>query len=592
MVSLASFYIAYFAFEPAPAVTLFKHIGFWTMTLTFGLFVFFLFRVLRDEWKRNPKFQWKTAALFAGVTAAGSLLMYKAEEPGFKMIMDDHAIASVSMQLHYNRVPIVPTRVIQINSVPYVASHYVDKRPIFFHYLGALVSDLTGFRPKNTVYLNLGLGVVLMALVFGFGRSLGGNMAGIASVALLISAPMISHLATGGGMEPCNLVMIVATMWLGAVYLRTPNNNTFGAFTTAGILLSQSRYESIVFLLPVALTVLAVWIRERKISIPDFAFVCPVLLIPYVLQNKVYQVMDAMWQMNDVTRGDVPFGFVYFFDNLSRSLLVFFETQPTYGNSVLLSLAGVIALIALLIFGGRRYREFFDAKPAIQAFTIFMAGFFALFMLLMLYSWEIDQPIIRRLTAPLLLPLAFGAALLIFSLIRKRALHIIGFAVIGIYLLAATLPNSAKRRYSKENIATQDFKSAEKFMKEHAGERFIVISDNSAFFCLYNIECASWTSIANRKESVKFYLEQPGSADIYIFRRLVWEPVSGEYLPSDHMKLGDEFVTEVVWEDNFHEVHKTQFLRLIDIEGVEPAMPDQPFQDAGQYIHHWAENLP
>ncbi|WOO42950.1 glycosyltransferase family 39 protein [Rubellicoccus peritrichatus] len=594
VVGLCSFAFGYFVLEAYPAINVFKKVAYWAMTLGFGLFIFFLFRVLREAWRENGgRPDRKLIYAYLGVVCVGSLFMYRAETPAFRMVMDDHIIAATSKQLHEHRLAVAPSRIININNNFVMTHHWIDKRPIFFAYLGSIVSDLTGYRAKNTVYLNLILGGVLMALVFGFGRSIGGYKVGIGAVALLISAPMISNLASGGGLETCNLVMIVTTMWAGSAYLKRPNTDRFGLFTMSAVLLAQTRYESVIFLLPVGLTIFYSWYRERKVFLPYFVYVCPVLLIPYVLQHRIFEVNDGMWQMRDVHRGENPFGFEYFYDNLASAIHVFFSSEGTFGNSILLSAVGVIAMVMFAVLALRHYRDFRGINSSLQSLIFFSVGFVLLFLILMLYAWEFDHPVIRRLAAPLMLPLAFGAAYFVFSYLRNAVFHKVAFGVIALYFLFAAFPDTSKREYLHENNAYQDYQAAEKYMEMREGDRLFVISENVSFFALYPVEVLRLAEAPFRAKQIKYYINQPGSPDLLVFRRMVWSPEKNDYIDDGRFKLDEDiFEYEVVWEDAYQEVMKAQFLRITDVRDVDMPKPEVEPETWEEYLNFWAQNIP
>lgn len=376
----------------------------------------------------------------------------------------------------------------------------------------------------------------------------------------------------------------------GGLYLDKPDAGRLGAFLFSGVLLAQCRYESILFVLPVGLVVLWSWFKDRQVSVPWQLIICPVLLIPYLWQHRVFGASTYMWQMADVTDADEPFGLQYMYDNLGRAVGFFFDFTYKIPNSWLLVAVGAIALLLLFVVGLRHIREFSSLDSFTQVGVMFMPGFALLFLLLLGYGWEFDNPVIRRLSLPLHIPLALAGAYLLFHVIQSRKIHLLATGVIAVYYMAYAFPITTQRYYSRIYTPGQEFQLAEKFLDQHPDERMVVIADNAGFFILFGKDSLS-TAFANlRKKAIKFYIQQPNSAPVYYFRRLVYNPVTGDYAASSRGHLSDDFVLEPIWEEAFTEMRKVQFARVVDVKGVE--LEEIEFENPGDYLQHWARNLP
>ena len=140
----------------------------------------------------------------------------------------------------------------------------LDKRPLFQPLLVSLLHDLTGYRPENVFALNSALTFGLLGLVYVACRKLAGREAGILAVLLLTSLPLLAQNATGGGFELLNLVMIMSTLLLGMRFAEKRDPGSLQALLLSAVLLAQTRYESILFMLPVGLLVGWTWWKERR----------------------------------------------------------------------------------------------------------------------------------------------------------------------------------------------------------------------------------------------------------------------------------------------------------------------------------------
>src|SRR5258708_19276052 len=170
--------------------------------------------------------------------------------------------------MHYFRDVAMMVRGYDIQGVFLSTDNYLDKRPYFYPFLVSLLHDLTGYRLLNAYLVNAMLMPAALGLVFVFGRLLTGWQGGLLAVVLLGSLPLLGQNATGSGMELLNFVMILAAMVLAAEYLRAPKEEALAALALAAVLLAQARYESALYVLPVAGLVFLGWLRARRILLP------------------------------------------------------------------------------------------------------------------------------------------------------------------------------------------------------------------------------------------------------------------------------------------------------------------------------------
>ncbi|MDP0497253.1 MAG: glycosyltransferase family 39 protein [Verrucomicrobiota bacterium JB024] len=591
LIGIASFYVGYFALGNTVVLNWFRYSGYWIVAATFFSFLYLLYRGYHQDWPRMWAYL-KSRAGRIGLLSVllGSVFLFRAEPLGFKTIMDDHVLASTAMLLHDSREAYVPMRTVSVNSTPMRKLGFVDKRPLFQPFLVSLVHDLTGFRPYNGIYLNAALTPLLLLLLYILAERLGGVGTAVGSVALFCSSPLLSYICAGGGMEPVNLFLIVLTCLLGGFYLQGPTASRLGAFALSGILLAQCRYESVLFVLPVGLVIIWSWVRTRRLLVPWVLILCPLLLIPWLWQNRIFRVDSDAWQMADIGEQMEPFGVQYLYDNFGRAIGYFFDLSTRTPNSWLLVGLGSVALLLLLVSGGRRWRRFGTLPEILQAGILFLPGFLALFLLLLCYGWQFDNPVIQRLSLPLHIPLAVAGAYLVFGCLRSRALHRIAWVAIAVYFAAYAYPSTSQRIYARTYQSATEYRLAEKFLYEHQGEPMVMIAENSPFFSLYLDYVVTTPGANERKEEIKYFLQQPTSPPVYAFRFLYYDAVSRTLKPSTKTDLDEDFVTEPVWEDAYSEIRKVQVVRIVDVQNVEVEEPE--YKDMFDYLKYWGRHIP
>src|ERR1019366_3459283 len=108
--------------------------------------------------------------------------------------------------------------------------------------------------------------------------------------------PLLAQNATGGGFELLNLVMILATMLLGARFIARRDEPSFTALCYSAMLLAQVRYASAISLLPVAAMVLWVWRREGGTILSWSVNAAPVFMIHCSLHTRIFGIRSTAWQ--------------------------------------------------------------------------------------------------------------------------------------------------------------------------------------------------------------------------------------------------------------------------------------------------------
>ncbi|MGE9292494.1 MAG: glycosyltransferase family 39 protein, partial [Puniceicoccales bacterium] len=280
LVGLFAFQLGYFSFGDWEAVTYFRYIGYWVVIGSLFLFGYLLWRAYRKDLPRIAAYMRSRVGLLGVLVALlGTAFLFRAEPPGFRTIMDEHVLASTSMALHEIRQPCSYGRIVSVYATPMRLKAAIDKRPILQPTLVSIVHDLTGYRPYNGVYLNWAIMPLMLFSVYVLAERMGGLKTGLGAVALLITLPLLGYIGAGGGLEPLNLFFIVLTCLLGAFYLQAPDGWRLGAFAFSGILLSQCRYESGIFIIPVGMVIIWSWIRDRRLLVPWALIVCPLFLV-------------------------------------------------------------------------------------------------------------------------------------------------------------------------------------------------------------------------------------------------------------------------------------------------------------------------
>src|SRR5439155_20710207 len=131
------------------------------------------------------------------------------------------------------------------------------------------------------------------------------------------------------------------------LYLRVPDGDRLSLLVLGAALLAQCRYESVLFVAPVAFVVALGWWRRGRILLPWAACIAPLLLVPYAWLDRFVQSKPLLWQLRE---GDTArFGLRYLEGNLEGARTFFFNLSPGQPNSLWLTLVGIAGLIWALV---------------------------------------------------------------------------------------------------------------------------------------------------------------------------------------------------------------------------------------------------
>jgi hypothetical protein len=566
--------LAFFAIPDQLAITLVSHAGYWCILAAFVLWVVALGRVLAPGWRaggwRRP--DWVTLAVIA--TGAAVLLVHEAY--GFKIIMDELMLLGTSMSMHLDKTVLTPLRGNDIQGAFVIVEGIVDKRPLFFPFLTSLLHDLTGYRPENAFVLNAVLTFVLLALVAATGRLLAGRVGGWLGVALLAGLPLLAQNATGGGFELLNLVMILATFLLGARFLERRDADTLSAFCLAGLLLAQVRYESVVFLGPVALTVLWAWWREGRPIVSWPVIAAPLLLVPYPLQHRIFDLRASAWEMFSKPGYSEPFSPAYIPENLGHALAFFFGRASDQPNSLVLSALGVLAVpfFALLVL--KRLRDLGREPAGNVAVTLFALGFALQFGLMMCYFWgKFDDPVIRRLS----LPTHVGLVIAILAVLPSFPRPVVArglLAVAAVGLLARSVPSMAAHAYSQEYIPGREVAWRREFMAAQPRPDYLMIDNDATLWVTHRVSATPTVTAVKRRADIAFHLRNRTFSDVFVFQRYNIDPDTGAMTLREGDDLGPAFVLEPVAERRLQILTLSRISRVTEIrvDGAVLSTPD------------------
>jgi hypothetical protein len=572
--AMLSVVLGFFALTPDQSLRAVIKGGYWAMLVISTLFAWSLWKLLRSEhplWERLRTARRWPASLIA---VCGTILLVH-ESYGFKILMDEAMLLGTSMSMHFEKVALVPMRGNDIQGAFQVLNGQLDKRPLFHPFLTSIVHDVSGYRPENVFVLNTLLTFVLLALAYRAGRRLAGPPGGALAVVLLTSLPLLAQNATGGGFEVLNLVMILSTLLLGMRFAEKRDPDSQEAFVLSGILLAQTRYESVLFILPVALLIFWVWWREQRPVLSTVLCFAPLLLLPYALHNKVFSARESSWELASQPGYEKVFSVDYLPANLSHALNFFFNPNGEQSNSLVISILGFLALPFFVLWAVKILRSARERPPAFVAMAVFALGFAAHTALLLCYFWgKFDDPVIRRLSLPLNLALVLGVIVVATEFGRGLVFRVlIGLAVVGMF--AHSLPAMARHDFTLDYYIGREAEWRREFIKAHPERDYLVVDNSSIFWITHLVSATPMMQIALHKENLLFHYRNHTFTSIYVFQSFDVDADTGALTVRKDDDLGPDYELQPVWERRFTPLRVSRISRVLAIkEG--PATPPRP----------------
>jgi hypothetical protein len=537
--------------------------GYWFVLAAFILFVRSLwdtFRgdlaAVRDSGLRG--FDWGSFA----VVALGGTVLIVHESFGFKVVMDEVMLVGTSMSMHLDRTVITPTRGNDIQGAFVIVDGMMDKRQLFFPFLVSILHDITGYRPENAFVLNAALVYIFLAMVNTVGRKLAGRMAGWLGVALFAGLPLLAQNATGAGFELLNILMILATLLLGSRFIERRDGPSFTAFCYSAMLLTQVRYESAIFLVPVAGIILWVWYREGRAIMTWPVLVLPVLMIHCALHNRIFGLRASAWQLQSKPGLTAPFALSYIPNNVVHAIGFFFGKPTDQPNSYVFSTLGCIALLFFILLAAKKLRAL-AAEPPISVAAIFFAvGFAAQLGLMMCYFWgQFDDAIIRRLSLPTHLWMVVSVLAVLTQFPRPAVVRtLLGVVLLGI--LAQSVPSMAAHAYNQEYLAGLETAWRREFIADHPRKDYLVIDNDSILWVAHEVTSTTVEVAQQRQPDMAFFMRTHTFSDIFVFQRYLIDAETGKMTIRDGDDLGPNYVLEPVRSERLLLLTQTRMSRV------------------------------
>lgn len=567
LVGVLAVVVGFVSVTPAQAEVMIGAGGYYYILGVFALFLFFGKRVWTQS---SPGWQeWLGLPLL--VLAATSAFAIWCDPFKHKILFDEYVLQGTAFHMHATKEFGTVIRAYDIAGTWLPIDTFLDKRPYFFTFLVSLVHDLTGYRLTNAFVVNVALAPVLLALVWWLGLALAGRGPALMAVAMLGTLPLMGQQASGAGMELHNLTMIALVMVLALHYLRSPSDDRLSLLVLGAVLLAQSRYESVIFVVPTAWIIVVGWLRAGRVILPWAAIAAPLLLVPYAWHNRVLSASPLLWQLHEGQTS--RFSFKYLAENLEGAWAFFFNFGPNIPNSWYLSTLGFLSLGWAVAAGWRWVRSPGRAPitPEIWVLVAFGGGIVANLTVLMFYYWSrLDDIMASRFALPMCFLLALLAAMSLRRLETWRPVTIRYAAVgLGVWLLIWCIPAIARHTYTSQNLVMQEVEWEHDQLLRRPGPLLFISNKSSIPFVLWRIPTVINGVGRQRPAQISYHLREGTFKEVIVAQALRPTSPQGAMGVDPDDLMPENYRLEPIAEKRFGGRY-ARLSRLVSIDEVAP----------------------
>lgn len=304
-----------------------------------GMFIFSIRGATTDIWTRLQFDRWLLLCISAVL-----LWLLSAEPFMLKIVHDEGLIASTAQSFHRERAAAVSAIANWSNGTFETYEGFIDKRPLLLPFLTSLLHDLSGYRLGNVFFLNALLTLGLLGLTGSISRKLADRRSALFGLILLAFLPVLAQGATSGNASILNAVMLVIAILLGVRYFESPSESTLPALVYSLILLANTRYESILYIIPFGILILLGWRKAERIILTPSVIIAPLFLIFNAWQLRYAMAYETFYIQDGPNGRDAAFSITYVLNNLQETLKFLFAFNDQHPNSPFLSIFGVAGM--------------------------------------------------------------------------------------------------------------------------------------------------------------------------------------------------------------------------------------------------------
>jgi hypothetical protein len=467
--------------------TFFEDLGYYFILVSFILWATYLFRLyfkkIKDIFLKHYQ------ALLLSILLL--VFIFCIAPPKFKVLSDETNLIGVSMTMYQSKKASLPLKGFNLEYKKPEYNSVIDKRPLLFPLLVSFVHSVRGYSAFNGFVVNFIAGVGVLFIFYLFIYTHFSRIYGLLSILMFASFPGFVTWVTSSGFETLNLFFIIFTIFLFNKVITTRSIQHAELLFLTLLLVSQSRYESIIFTLAILFLVPLLFNKESISALTIITFITPILFIPVIWSPRLYADLPDINRVG-TTLIQVPslydaFSFTNLLENTRQNLIAFLGLDPYLGFSPLISLlavGGFFLLTKKLILSYR--------STSLEFKTMWFFGL-ATFCLLYLIQFSFYRGDLTIFTqnrfATVYLPyILFPAIFFVHSIFNKANGNKINLVVLFfVFHLLFFWPFGSQQRFVNVGSLPYEYNKSLMFLKENfkSNSNLLIIAERPNLYIIH-----------------------------------------------------------------------------------------------------------
>ena len=467
--------------------TFFEDLGYYFILVSFILWATYLFKLYLKKIKDI------LLKHYQGLLLSVLLLIFIfcIAPPKFKVLSDETNLIGVSMAMYQSKKASLPLKGFNFEYKKPEYNSVIDKRPLLFPLMVSFVHSVRGYSAFNGFVVNFIAGVGVLFIFYLFIYTHFSRIYGLLSILMFASFPGFVTWVTSSGFETLNLFFIIFTIFLFNKVITTRSIQHAELLFLTLLLVSQSRYESIIFTLAILFLVPLLFNKESISALTIITFITPILFIPVIWSPRLYADLPDINRVG-TTLIQVPslydaFSFTNLLENTRQNLIAFLGLDPYLGFSPLISLlavGGFFLLTKKLILSYR--------STSLEFKTMWFFGL-ATFCLLYLIQFSFYRGDLTIFTqnrfATVYLPyILFPAIFFVHSIFNKANGNKINLVVLFfVFHLLFFWPFGSQQRFVNVGSLPYEYNKSLMFLKENfkSNSNLLIIAERPNLYIIH-----------------------------------------------------------------------------------------------------------
>jgi hypothetical protein len=460
------------------------------------------------------------------VSVLVSVVVVWAVAPGFRVLADEANLVGVSKNLFFRR-----TADFAVSGKWYFENYWAlaqttDRRPALFPFLVSLLHVARGYHVENAFHLNAIVFVLFVFSCYRLGKSLAGELFGVAAAVLVAAHPITLVEARSASFDLLATWLLVLVVKSFVDYARDRLPRQLAVFFLNLCLLAHVRYEGWALLAAAAVVLLALRMVGRA-QLRGFGFLYS--LLPLFLLPRWWQTIAKAHDAEQPLSASL-FSFSHF-SQFSREYLQLvlkpLEVGGPHAPLLIILGAGGCGLVAVGLVRDARARKL---SPPVVRSMVFISVLLGI-EIVMCFSYFWGKPLhaaSARLFMWLDTTAAFLAAWLLtvigrrwalpVTLLRRRTGVPVTLSACGV-LFAMHLPAASEARFVNALIVTRDAAETWRFFEKLGDKRILILSDRPGLYTIMDYGALDISS-ANANRSPLLELSRHLYRDVYLIQEV------------------------------------------------------------------------